>query len=311
MAKSEEQELAELEELFKSGESLRESNLRVALYAKLEVFEENRRKAEDARKEREKRAQILQENAEQRFERSRALRERARRAQGVALEEHKASNLASGIATREQEAQWQVEREEAQKAFYDKARGQVLGAKHLLKSMQKAEDDMAAQRRAEGLAQRKELDQAVRESAAQLTAEKTNTVLTIKEQEAQGLVKVDNFNRVHKIEKAANTREVTKRWKAEKQRAEEEYLAEAAAKRAAALAGRQAARRKAEELKAANNRQATVERENDHLVHEEKAKILARNRLMRMERYKQRFATQEEADEFESSQLNHLYKFVK
>jgi len=63
MAKSEEQELAELEELFKSGESLRESNLPVALYAKLEVFEENRRKAEDARKEREKRAQILQENA--------------------------------------------------------------------------------------------------------------------------------------------------------------------------------------------------------------------------------------------------------
>ena len=41
------------------------------------------------------------------------------------------------------------------------------------------------------------------------------------------------------------------------------------------------------------------------------ARILARNRVMRMERYKQRFATQDEADEFEASQLNHLYKFVK
>jgi len=310
MSKSEEQELAELEELFNSGNA-RESNLPVALYAKLEVFEDNRRKAEDARREREKRAVMIQEQAEQRYDRSRALRERAQKRQGVAIEEHKAANLASGIATREQEAQWQVEREEEKRTFIEKARGQVIGAKNLLKTMQKTEDDMAAQKRSEGLQQRKDLELAVKESAAQLTREKTDVVSAIKEQERQGVVKVDNFNRVHKIEKAANTREVTKRWKAEKQRAEEEYLADAAAKRAAALAGRAGARRKAEELRAANNKQATIERENDHLVHEEKAKILARNRLMRMERYKQRFASQEEADEFESSQLNHLYKFIK
>ena len=56
--------------------------------------------------------------------------------QGLAIEELKAANLASGISTREKEAQWQVEREEEKKTFYEKARGQVLGAKNLLKSMQ-------------------------------------------------------------------------------------------------------------------------------------------------------------------------------
>eukprot|EP00966_Prymnesium_polylepis_P052915 1225615-Prymnesium_polylepis.1 len=157
MSKSEEQELAELEELFNSGNA-RESNLPVALYAKLEVFEENRRKAEDARREREKRAVMIQEQAEQRYDRSRALRERAQKRQGVAIEEHKAANLASGIATREQEAQWQVEREEEKRTFIEKARGQVIGAKNLLKTMQKTEDDMAAQKRSEGLQQRKDLE---------------------------------------------------------------------------------------------------------------------------------------------------------
>jgi len=135
--------------------------------------------------------------------------------------------------------------------------------------------------------------------------------MAVKEEERQGVLKVDNFKLENKILKAANTRQATKQWKAEKQRAEEEYLAEAAAKRAAALAGREAARRKAEELKQSNTHHARMERENDFLVHEEKARILARNRVMRMERYKQRFATQDEADEFEASQLNHLYKFVK
>jgi len=309
--KSEEEEIEELEQLFNSGSNFRESNLPVALYAKLEVFEENRRKAENARKERERRSIQIQEAAERRNERSAALRDRAREKRGVAIEEHKATNLASGISTRQQEAQWQVEREEEKKAFMEKARGCVLGHKHLIKQMQKAEDDMAAVKRSEGLAQRKALEAAVKEKAAQLTEAKTGVVQMVKEQEREAVTRVDNFNMANKIQKAANTRQTTKQWKAEKARAEEEYLAEAASKRAAALAGRAAARRKAEEVKQANSKLAHIERENDHLVHEEKARILARNRVMRMERYKQRFATQDEADEFEASQLNHLYKYVK
>ena len=270
--KSEEDEIQELEQLFNSGSNFRESNLPVALYAKLEVFEENRRKAENARKEREKRALIIQSHNEERYEKSRALRERAREKHGVAIEEHKASNLASGIATRDLEARWQVEREEEKKAFIEKAREMVLGGKNQMKEMQKAEDEMAAIRRSEGLAQRKAMEEAVREKAQQLTETKSGVVATIKEQERQGVLKVEQFIKDNKVAKAANTRQATKQWKAEKQRAEEEYLADAAAKRAAALAGRQAARRKAEEMKAANTKEARMERENDNLVHEEKVR---------------------------------------
>jgi len=309
--KSEEQEIQELEQLFNSGGNFRESNLPVALYAKLEVFEENRRKAEHARTEREKRALIIQDHANKRYAKSRELRERAREKHGVAVEEHKAANLRSGISTREQEAHWQIEREEEKKAFIERSRELVLGSKALQKQMQQNEDAVAAQKRSEGLAQRRALEEAVKQKAEQVIQAKTGLAMAVKEEERQGVLKVDNFKLENKILKAANTRQATKQWKAEKQRAEEEYLAEAAAKRAAALAGREAARRKAEELKQSNTHHARMERENDFLVHEEKARILARNRVMRMERYKQRFATQDEADEFEASQLNHLYKFVK
>lgn len=310
--KSEKQEIDELNELFGVGVGMaRESTLPVALYAKLEVFEENRRRAEKARKEREKRAITIQENAEARFERSQAARAKMREKHGLTIEEHKANNLAQGIATREREAMWQIQREEEKKKFIDKGRQCVLGHKELQKQMQESEDRDAARKRMEGLEQRKLVDNAVKQKAEEQRAIRQSSVMAVKNDGKAGQEKVEGYMKVNKTDKAANTRQVTQQWKDEKRRMEEEYMADAADKRAKALAGREQARKVKEELWQKNTSTAHKERENDHLVAEEKERILNKNKNMRAERYKQRFATQQEADEFEMSQLNHLYKFVK
>jgi len=308
--KSEEDELNELQALFNDGNT-RDSNLPVALYAKLEVFEENRRKAEKQRKEREKRALIIQENAERRYERSRQQREKMREKHGVAIEEHKARNLESGISTREQEALWQIEREEEKKQFIDKSRQIVIQNKHLLKQMAKNEEEDAARRLREGHEQRRVLDTMVKTAAEELTTKKTTVARQIKKEEQHAKVKAETTFTNLKQGKANNTKQAKGDWKEARKQLEEEYMAQAAEKRAKALAGREAARRVKSDLWDTKTSSAKLERENDTLVQEEKARILARNKVMRAERYRERFASSQEAEEFETSQLNHLYKFVK
>ncbi|KAL1528196.1 hypothetical protein AB1Y20_009555 [Prymnesium parvum] len=310
MKEGELDEIHELEYLFQTGGSLKESNLPVSLYAKLEVFEENRRKAEATRKERKHRAIRRQEHAMRRSQRSRALRERTRGKHMLAMEEHRAAKHAVALSTREQEAQWQEQLVEEKQQFVEKARKKVLGAKKKLKRMRRAEDNTSEARRAEGRAQRIALELAAKEKAAQLTQSKSGVVNAVKEQERQGALKVDNFRYENKVRKAADIRLATQQWKLEKQRAEEEYLAIAEEKKKAAQAGRAVARRRAEEVKQANSQQAHAERDIDVRVQAAKARVLARNQVVRMERYKQRFASQDEANEFGASQLKSMYKYV-
>ena len=307
---SELDEINELQALFNDGVP-RESNLPVALYAKLEVFEENRRKAEKARKDREKRGVTIQEHAEARFDRSRKQRERMLQKHGVAIEEHKARNLESGISTREQEALWQVEREEEKKDFVDKSRQLVLKSKSLMKMMAKDEEEAAAQRRKEGHEDRTKLEAQVKQKAMQVMQEKQVVATQTKKQEAISIVKADNALKTMKVTKASGTRQAKVDWKELRAIEEQKYLDQAATKRAKALAGREAAKRSKDSLWDKKTSSAAIERENDSLVQEEKAKILARNKVMRAERYRERFASSNEAEEFEQSQLNHLYKFVK
>jgi len=181
----------------------------------------------------------------------------------------------------------------------------------LLKQMAKTEEEDAARRRREGHEQRRKLDMAVKKAAEELTQEKTSVARQIKKEEQASMVKADTTLKTMKQGKANNTKAAKGDWKEAKKQLEEEYMAQAAEKRAKALAGREAARRVKNDLWDAKTSSAKLERENDTLVQEEKAKILARNKVMRAERYRERFASSQEAEEFETSQLNHLYKFVK
>ena len=305
--KSEEEEIDELQALFSEGVQ-RESALPVALYAKLEVFEDNRRKAEKLRKEREQRALEIQQAAELRNQRAAALREKVKAEGGKAIEAHKGGNLEQGRAQRQLEAKWEEERNEEKRQYVEKGRKNVLIAKGLDGKLDALEEE-AARRRKDGYEQRQMLDAAVKEKEVQTTLEKNALAKHVRHEVEAGNAYADASLKAMKGGKASQTRAAKGEWKSEKQRLEAEYLAEAAAKKAKALASREAAKRVKKDMLEARTASATIERDNDYLVEEEKAKILARNKAMRAERYRQRFATQAEADEFEASQLNVLYKY--
>lgn len=190
--------------------------------------------------------------------------------------------------------------------FHAEMRKRVLEASALDAKLDASEEKVAASQREEGTRERAEVTAACSEARAQQLAKRRGMAernyLMAKEIREQIPHLLASFARQRGQEK----REEATKWSVDRTKREETYLDKAKANRERALATRERAKSAMAEVVATRKKAAAKERDNDHLVTDEKMRILEANKKEVSNIYKARFASREAATEYENSPWKEL-----
>jgi len=294
MPSTDAEEVAELQQLFSdTGSPARESQLPVGAYAKFTSHYEN---AVIARAVRDKQAELKKQREDEvaALRRKRQIRVRMEAEQAQKIKDKQEAirqrNIENKRHQREMEAKWEEERVERARKFAEAGRVRVLEAKALDAKLDKQEEEVDAQERKDAkdakaarLAQAQEMRKqhiAYNKALAEQMREGDRSVLENKSKRAE--------ERRQKFEGQRN-QEIAK-LKTKKQQKEESYLSKAGAAKAQALAIRERARAEKNELLKAKAANAKHERSNDHLVQDEKKRVLMEKRRKAAGVYHERYA---------------------
>ena len=236
------------------------------------------------------------ELAHQRAER----RERNRQLQQL-LQQRNETNVR---AMREREAEWQTVREKRQEEHEQELRELVLAGAALQVKMAATEEKMQEQHRDLARQHREQVTQEVARAREEKIA--TNKRLVAQVRAPSGQPTPDQLA-ARAMRRARGVKEETRQWKTERERRDEEYLERARANRQRALATRASAKKSMEESQNKRKQAAAKERGNDHLVVDTKVRLINSNRREVANIYKQRFASAQAAEEWESSPLKRLH----
>ena len=222
--------------------------------------------------------------------------------------EWRSRNRDTGRDMRLQEAAWETYREERQAEFWKVAHERVVEANGLDARLDASEAAQDAKEREEGTRARLALSDSLHRLRTSGLTQRKQSVSTSRA-ESVAAVKVASAVPVRANVASATQLKQAKEgaWRRDRDAGEEAYLEQARANRQRALESRRGARAAAAAELKEKQIHAKKERGNDHLVTEEKARILEANRKEVAEVYKQRWATRRAAKSWTASRVHHLW----
>lgn len=301
------EEVAELEQLRamigKSPE--RGSSLPMSAFKRYENEMENSRKAEEARKEKAERTRQKEELLAKRNEHATGLRNAARaqrEGNRAVVEGDKAKKLAQGRATRQTEADWQVEREQKQKQREQKGLLLVQKTRDVQKKMDKAEADQDKLEAAEGTAARRAVETAFKAEREEILRRKRAKVKRVKAETDQSIVgQAVQWAGMRRAEMAAAERDQKRVMMEERRRLRDKHLSEALKGKRQAQQVVAAAKQVRADMLAEKRKSAGKERANDYLVEQEKLRRLAENKQEHADVYAKKYASVDQMKDWEAN----------
>lgn len=282
---------------------LRDSTLHAAAYLRYQVAAENQVLGEEARHERDERLmrkeieaqQWQQQGRERAFERLQ--RQKRSRKQKRDMMQRRSEEVRDAKDQREKARQLMVE---SQALSCEKARQRVIEASSLASKLAAAESASAASAAAEGKRTKEVFAKAAAGMRRQLLMRKQAMASQIKQLHARTTAETAP-QLVAAAARGREKREAARQWGVERGRREITYIERARSNRERALRIRQAAKAAMEEAIESRKKAAAKERANDKLVTDERERIRESNKREAAHIYRQRFATQEAAAEYEGS----------
>jgi len=286
-------EVAELQALFASGSPTRESQLPVGAYAKFTSHFENAMTAKEVREKQAAWKEQRQNDVEaRRRKRQQHVRAEAETVQKIKdnQEAIRARKMQAKREQRELEAKWEEQRVERARKFAEQGRVRVLEAKALDAKLDKQEEEVDAMEREE--AKKAKAERLNRAAELKKQAMAYNKALA--EQIRQGDIAIlqnkskREEEKRHKLQ--GNRSNELSMLKSMKQQNEEKYHNKAGAAKSQAQAIRERARQEREAMMKEKATHARHERSNDHLVQDEKKRVLAEKRRKAAAVYHERYA---------------------
>ena len=300
----EKREIEELRALIGSSPS-RGSTLAQSTFMRWQSGEENRKKASEARQEKEELKSLKDEIDAKRKAQAAALREKAleqKRLNKQIQEETRQKSLMGGKAQREREAQWQEKRESNAKAFASQARSFVLETKEQQKRMDKGEAAQDKKERDEGTRDKNAREEAHKLEKQQQLDRKREIVQKVKKDTDPEFIKqAKDWAAQQRSGSVEDIRKQKAKLKSLRRRGKEGFLDKAKEIKGQVTAVKENARQVQERLKSKKAVEAGKERANDHLVELEKLRELANNKKANQEVYRKRYATAKAAEKWETT----------
>jgi len=283
----------------------RESTLQHSTFMRWQVGEENRKKADEHRKHQEEmkaEKDALEAKRRERAEKlkadAHALRENNRQ---IKAKQQK-NSLEGGRDQRAKEAEWQEQREKNTKKAEADGRKLVEATRERQKRMNSQEAAQDKKERDEGTRDRLALEEAFKNERAAIIEAKRAKVAKVKMDVApEHIQKSLKWAAQQRTGSAQDKRKQQAMLKSSRRRNREGHLEKAKAIKGDVNAIKENAKKMAEELKAKKAVNASHERANDHLVEQEKLRVLARNKEEHRKVYEKRFASGKAASQWEST----------
>jgi len=304
-ARDEQREMAELRAMFAApGSPDRGSSLPVGSMSRLLTQIDNRSEADAIRKDREERQRLKAEADEAR---ARAIAAH-KQAEKERLEQAKAPRAVmerqkrdAKRQQRELEAIWENERNERDRTYFEQSREKVLHDKAMDAKMDKAEAAVDEAERILHATEKKELQK-------KFATERSNGMAVRRKQAEERRQATIAQQELKRQQAEARRREVAERAKqlalanaTSKQENEARHRQHVQQKTLGISTGRHRVKAAKQAVLEERRAGARKERSNDHLVEEEKQRVLAQKRAVREQVYKRSFATARDAKKLEAT----------
>ena len=289
-------ELRELEELkaMIHGTPVRESAIPLGAVSRFLVGEDNRKAADEARREKEERDRIKAELAAKRTAHGDKLREDARQRREREKQEKEAlrqKRQADGKRMREKEAEWKAEAAKRMQAEWDLGQKRVQEENERFKNMDKAEAAQDKAERAEGTRDRKAIEAAYKAEREAIMTANREQVQKVKKMTDPALIKESKEWAKDKLTGgAAQLKKQKEDLVAARQRVKESHLQKAAQIKGGVAEMKQRARDVQGHVLSEKKQHAAKERDNDYLVQQEKIRVLASKKQQHQSIYGKKFA---------------------
>lgn len=290
------EELAEIEELkaMIKGTPARESAIPLGAVSRFLVGEENRGRADAARKEKEERDRIKAELAAKREAHGEKLKLEAKERREKERQQREAlknKRQEDGRHMREKEAEWKAEAAKRLQKEWDLGQKRVQEENERFKNMDKAEAAQDKLEREEGTRSRKEIEAAFKKERAENLEENRQKVAKVKRETDPALL---DASKAWAAEKrtggAANLRKQKQDLVEGRKRVKESHLEKAAAIKGDVNAMKANAKNVQQGVLDQKKQHAAKERDNDYLVQQEKIRVLASKKQQHQAVYGKKFA---------------------
>ena len=223
----------------------RESALPLTRIAKFSVADENSRLAAQGRLEKEARLRQREQDEQNRLSKALTSQAEVMRSRELAklhqdLTKEKNQNLVRSI--RATEAEWQVEREQANEGFRNEARKRVLIANALDARLDAQEEAVDAQERAEGTAMRQEVMRQVEETREKNLLQNRENAVSMRTSTERAVAEATSAAMLAKKKQADAKRRDAEELKVEKEHLRQVQMTRASVGKQAVRAGHEIAR---------------------------------------------------------------------
>ena len=300
----EKREIEELRALIGTSPA-RGSTLQQSTFMRWQVGEENRKRAEEARLEREAQKALKEEIKAKRLAAASELREKAQEQQRrnrQIMEDKKAQSLQEGKDQREKEALWQQTREANHAKSVQKGRALVEETRERQKRMDKNEANQDRKEREEGTRDKNAREEAFKiEKQQQLEAKRAKVAKVKQETDPEFIKNAVQWAAQKRTGSAEDKRKMQAFLKSQRRRGKEGHLDKAREIKGQVTQIKENARQVQERLRQKKANEAGKERANDHLVEQEKLRVLANKKKDHELVYKKRYANAAAAEKWEST----------
>jgi hypothetical protein len=290
------EELKEIEELkaMIRGTPERPSTVPIGAVGRFMVGEENRAKADAARKEREERDQLKADLVAQRAAHAAKVKDDAAKRQEherQVRDGEKRRKADDAQRLRQREAKWKAEADKNKQQQWDKAYKRVQDENEQWKRMNASEAAQDKLEREEGTRERKAVDAAFRAEREQTLQAKREQVARVKKSTDQAIVEEALAWAANKRETAAEARRKQRAELQEKRsQGKESFVAMAHSVKGQVNAMKENARAVQNNVLQKKKEHAAKERDNDYLVQQEKIRVLASKKMQHQNVYGKKYA---------------------
>lgn len=296
-----EEELKEIEELkaMIHGAPQRESSIPLGAVSRFLVGEDNRNRAEQARKEKEERDRLKSEIASKRAAHAEKLRQEAAERRKREKEEKEAltkQRQEAGRQMREKESEWKAEAARRLQREWELGQKRVQEENERFKNMDKAEADQDKKERAEGRAMDKANEEAFKREKQEILEANRRKVQEVKRQTDPALLQASKqWATESRTGGAANLRRQKEELKAKATEVKASHVEKALAIKGQVNTMKENARSAQKQMLDGKAKHAQKERNNDYLVEQEKLRVAASKKKQHQEVYAKKYAKQEMA----------------
>lgn len=287
-------ELEELKALLGKGPE-RDSAVPAGAVSRFMVGEENRKRAEDARREKEERDALKNEVTQKRLAAAEKLRQETmdrRERDRAKREEARQRKLAEGREMVQKKANWKEEAARKDKITYDRGAKLVAEENERFKRMNVAEAAQDKLEREEGTRDRKAVEAAFKAEREATLEAKRQQVQKVRQMTQPSIIEEALQWAAEKREKAAEARREEKAKLQEARRGvQESHLNYSKDIKSQVNAVKENVKAVQDEVLKAKQAHASKERDNDYLVQQEKIRVLADKKRAHQNVYQHKYAS--------------------